>query len=69
MPALGRIEVWGVVSPRCGKDVAASVHSLLSEVPRVASSLALPECNIDKPGSATQVKYVDLCVIMYRAEY
>lgn len=28
VPALGRIEVWGAVSRRCGKDVMASVHSL-----------------------------------------
>ncbi|EFN83981.1 RING finger protein 37 [Harpegnathos saltator] len=28
VPALGRIEVWGTVSPRCGKDVVASVHTL-----------------------------------------
>lgn len=28
VPALARIEVWGTVSPRCGKDVAASVHTL-----------------------------------------
>lgn len=28
VPALGKIEVWGTVSPRCGKDVVASVHTL-----------------------------------------
>ncbi|XP_032691397.1 RING finger protein 37 [Odontomachus brunneus] len=28
VPALARIEVWGTVSPRCGKDVVASVYTL-----------------------------------------
>ncbi|KAL6262830.1 hypothetical protein P5V15_005620 [Pogonomyrmex californicus] len=28
VPALGKVEVWGTVSPRCGKDVTASVHAL-----------------------------------------
>ncbi|KAL0129661.1 hypothetical protein PUN28_001732 [Cardiocondyla obscurior] len=28
VPALGKIEVWGTVSPRCGKDVMAGVHAL-----------------------------------------
>lgn len=28
VPALGKIEVWGTASPRCGKDVVASVYAL-----------------------------------------
>lgn len=31
VPALSRIEVWGTVSPRCGKDVMAGVHTLWSK--------------------------------------
>lgn len=28
VPALRKIEVWGTVSPHCGKDVIASMHTL-----------------------------------------
>lgn len=28
VPALGKIEVWGTVSPRCGKDIIASISTL-----------------------------------------
>lgn len=28
VPALGKIEIWGTVSPRCGKDVVASMYTL-----------------------------------------
>ncbi|XP_011871178.1 PREDICTED: RING finger protein 37 [Vollenhovia emeryi] len=28
VPALGKVQVWGTVSPRCGKDVVASVYTL-----------------------------------------
>ncbi|KOC70977.1 RING finger protein 37 [Habropoda laboriosa] len=31
VPALGKIEVWGTVSPRCGKDTVASVFTLWSK--------------------------------------
>ncbi|KAG5317476.1 RNF37 protein, partial [Pseudoatta argentina] len=31
VPALGKIQVWGTVSPRCGKDVIASVYVLWAE--------------------------------------
>ncbi|OAD58897.1 RING finger protein 37 [Eufriesea mexicana] len=31
VPALGKIEVWGTVSPRCGKDTAASILILWSK--------------------------------------
>ncbi|KAG7190765.1 hypothetical protein KM043_006837 [Ampulex compressa] len=31
VPALGKIEIWGTVSPRCGKDMIASVHTLWSK--------------------------------------
>lgn len=31
VPALGKIEVWGTVSPRCGKDIVANVHTLWTE--------------------------------------
>ncbi|XP_076240769.1 uncharacterized protein LOC143183182 isoform X2 [Calliopsis andreniformis] len=31
VPALGRIEVWGTVSPRCGKDTVASICTLWSK--------------------------------------
>lgn len=31
VPALSKIQVWGTVSPRCGKDVVASVYSLWSK--------------------------------------
>lgn len=28
VPAIGKIEIWGTVSPKCGKDVASNVMSL-----------------------------------------
>jgi len=31
VPALGKVQVWGTVSPHCGKDVVASVHVLWAE--------------------------------------
>jgi len=31
VPALGKIEVWGTVSPRCGKDIVANVYTLWSK--------------------------------------
>lgn len=31
VPALGKIEIWGNVSPQCGKDVIATVCSLWSQ--------------------------------------
>ena len=31
VPALGKIEVWGTVSPRCGKDTVASIYTLWSK--------------------------------------
>ncbi|CAK9795276.1 RING finger protein 37 [Anthophora plagiata] len=31
VPALGKIEVWGTVSPRCGKDTVASIFTLWSK--------------------------------------
>ncbi|XP_066581712.1 RING finger protein 37-like [Prorops nasuta] len=33
VPALGKIEIWGTVSARCGKDVVASIHTLLLQKP------------------------------------
>nr|XP_012223033.1 PREDICTED: RING finger protein 37 [Linepithema humile]XP_012223034.1 PREDICTED: RING finger protein 37 [Linepithema humile] len=39
VPALGKIEVWGTVSPRCGRDVAASAYSLWV---KHQTALALP---------------------------
>ncbi|KYM98380.1 PREDICTED: RING finger protein 37 [Cyphomyrmex costatus] len=38
VPALGKVQVWGTVSPRCGKDITASVHVLWAEQ-RVSSTL------------------------------
>lgn len=43
VPALGKIEVWGTVSPRCGKDVVASVHTLWTKPPAVLT-LPITEC-------------------------
>ena len=31
VPALGKVEIWGNVSPQCGKDVVASIYSLWSQ--------------------------------------
>ena len=31
VPALGKVEIWGEVSPQCGKDVVASICSLWSQ--------------------------------------
>lgn len=42
VPALGKIEVWGTVSPRCGKDVVASVHALWTDH-QVALALPVTE--------------------------
>ncbi|XP_070154938.1 RING finger protein 37 [Polyergus mexicanus] len=43
VPALGKIEVWGTVSPCCGKDVVASVYTLWT---KQQATLVLPitEC-------------------------
>ncbi|EFN66109.1 RING finger protein 37 [Camponotus floridanus] len=37
VPALGKIEVWGTVSPRCGKDIVANVYTLWSKHEAVLS--------------------------------
>jgi len=39
VPALRKVEVWGTVSPRCGKDVIASVYALWTkhQAPLVSS--------------------------------
>ncbi|XP_050449583.1 RING finger protein 37 [Cataglyphis hispanica] len=39
VPALGKIEIWGTVSPRCGKDVVASVYTLWT---KQQSTFSLP---------------------------
>lgn len=43
VPALRKIEVWGTVSPRCGKDVIASVHTLWTnhQAPSTSSVIEL----------------------------
>ncbi|XP_014469497.1 PREDICTED: RING finger protein 37 [Dinoponera quadriceps] len=43
VPALGKIEVWGTVSPRCGKDVVASVYTLWSKCQTILAS-SVTEC-------------------------
>jgi len=44
VPALGKVEVWGTVSPRCGKDVVASVYALWA---KHQASLVSPEFKTD----------------------
>lgn len=46
VPALGKVEVWGTVSPRCGKDVVASMHTLWSKHQAVLASPVI-ECKSD----------------------
>ncbi|CAL1673554.1 unnamed protein product [Lasius platythorax] len=43
VPALGKIEVWGTVSPRCGKDVVASVYTLWTQH-QATLTLPVTEC-------------------------
>ncbi|EZA51368.1 RING finger protein [Ooceraea biroi] len=52
VPALGNLEIWGTVSPRCGKDVVASVYALLSNY-QAASPLPSPEHKINIRDSAS----------------
>ncbi|XP_011165030.1 RING finger protein 37 isoform X2 [Solenopsis invicta] len=46
VPALGKVEVWGTVSSRCGKDVVASVHTLWAGQ-RAPLKLPVPELKMD----------------------
>lgn len=57
VPALGRIEVWGMVSPRCGKDVVASVFTLWS-TKQILTSLPLPKESIALETDVNQQEYV-----------
>ncbi|XP_034178954.1 RING finger protein 37 [Osmia lignaria lignaria] len=46
VPALGKIEVWGTVSPRCGKDTMASICTLWSKQQfSISESIKIPENN------------------------
>ncbi|XP_043600874.1 RING finger protein 37 [Bombus pyrosoma] len=43
VPALGKIEVWGTVSPRCGKDTVASISTLWFKQSCLAESMGRSE--------------------------
>jgi len=58
VPALGRIEIWGQVSPRCGKDIVASVHSLLTNSQSVSPAREGEVDSIDL--TSTVEKYIYL---------
>ncbi|XP_076395315.1 RING finger protein 37 isoform X2 [Megachile rotundata] len=56
VPALGKIEVWGTVSPRCGKDTMASICTLWSKPQlSVSESVKAPQNN-DSPITTTNNK-------------
>ncbi|KAK2583877.1 hypothetical protein KPH14_001151 [Odynerus spinipes] len=56
VPALGKIEVWGFVSPRCSKDIRANIHALwsASQVP-MCSNIKKHQSNF----SPTEIKKAD----------
>lgn len=67
VPALARIEVWGTVSPRCGKDVVASVHTLWfkhqNTLASECKSVIVTECknstnSINTPDNITTNRYI-----------
>lgn len=56
VPALGKIEVWGTVSPRCGKDTAASILILWSKQQSCLVQSVEKSENTDAPVTATHDK-------------
>lgn len=57
VPALAKVEVWGTVSPRCGKDVTASVYTLWSN--QAAPALPEAECKTDTTSEKTETAATD----------
>ncbi|XP_053978033.1 RING finger protein 37 [Hylaeus volcanicus] len=55
VPALGKIEVWGTVSPRCGKDTVASICSLWCKQQSFKSEFAdTLQSSVEKPKQIDQ---------------
>lgn len=53
VPTLGKVEVWGTVSPRCGKDVMASVQTLWAGR-RAPLTSPVPELKTDNTPTDTR---------------
>ncbi|XP_076164539.1 RING finger protein 37 isoform X2 [Ptiloglossa arizonensis] len=48
VPALGKIEVWGTVSPRCGKDTVATICTLWCKQQSVTSEAVDKQSSVSK---------------------
>lgn len=57
VPALGKVEIWGHVSPQCGKDVIATVCSLWSQRNNVCATVSIDKKEQSPPSQSDNIVY------------